>query len=117
MIEKNNSYCSICGKGYYICLACKSHRLAPWKIHTDTSEHYKVYQILHGYSTGIYDKNEAKSKLQKVDLSDINDFRFDIKLLIQNILSDDEKNIEDEKVTKTISKSKIKTTRRRKSTE
>lgn len=114
MAEKNNSYCSICGKGYYICLSCKSHKLTPWKIHTDTFEHYKIYQILHGYSIGVYDKNEAKSKLQKIDLSDINDFRFNIKLAIQNILSDDEKHIENNKTIKT--KPKTRVTRRRKST-
>ena len=37
-------------------------RLSPWKIHTDTAEHYKIYQIIHGLSTNAYSKAEAKEK-------------------------------------------------------
>lgn len=97
MAEKNNASCSICGKEYYMCLACKEHKiLYPWKIHTDTSEHYKIYQIIHGYSTGVYDKSEAKSKLQAVDLSDLNSFKNNIKRVIKDIMSDN--NVVSEKV-------------------
>ena len=96
-MAENNALCSICGKGYYKCLSCKdSMSLSPWKIHTDTSEHYKVYQIIHGYSTGVYDKEEARLKLQMVDLSDLNSFRKHIKSLIKDILDDtDNKNDSD----------------------
>ena len=83
MAEKNNSVCAICGKGYYKCLSCRDlMALSPWKIHTDTSEHYKVYQILHGYSTGVFTKDEARLKLQMVDLSDLDSFREHIKRLM-----------------------------------
>lgn len=88
MAQKNNATCAICGKGYYACLSCKSFMsLNPWKIHTDTPEHYKIYQIIHGYSTGVYDINEAKNKLQNVDLSDLEDLREHIKALIKEILN------------------------------
>lgn len=90
MAEKNNATCSICGKGYYMCISCKDMMsLSPWKKHTCTSEHYKVYQILHGYSTGVYSKDEAKSKLQMVDLSDFNSFRENIKNVINDIKKED----------------------------
>ena len=63
MVEKNNATCSICGRGYYMCLSCKDMmKLNPWKRHTDTSDHYKIYQILHGFNTGVYIKEEAKGK-------------------------------------------------------
>ena len=90
MAEKVNSYCSICGNGYYVCLSCKdSMALSPWKIHTDTSEHYKIYQILHGYSTGVYSKDEAKLKLQNVDLTDLDNFKENIKSTIKDILKEE----------------------------
>ena len=87
MADKNNAVCSICGRGYHMCLACKDKmELAPWKLHTDTSEHYKIYQIIRGVSTGIYTNEEAKEKLLKVDLSDLESFREHIKNRIKTIL-------------------------------
>lgn len=89
MAEKLNATCAICGKGYHLCVSCKSMmELNPWKIHTDTSEHYKIYQIIRGYSVGLYTKAEAKSKLQMVDLSDLNDLRDNIKNIIKDIMAD-----------------------------
>jgi len=83
-----NSYCNICGKGYHLCLSCNNTKeLTPWKIYTDTSEHYKIYQIIHGYSVGVYTKNEAKEKLQNVDLSDLESLRDNIKKIIKDIMS------------------------------
>ena len=91
MTEKNNATCSICGNKYYMCLSCKDMiNLNPWKKYTDTSEHYKIYQILHGYSTGVYNKEEAKLKLQNVDLSDFDSLRDNIKCLINTIMTEDE---------------------------
>ena len=64
----NNSNCAICGKPYHLCLSCKDKMQAePWKKHTDTSEHFKIYQIIRGYNTGIYTKAEASEKLKTVD--------------------------------------------------
>ena len=83
MAEKNNATCSICGNEYYMCLSCKdSIKATPWKVHTDTSEHYKVYQVIHGYSTGVYNKDEARNKFNNVDMSDLNSFRPHIKKIV-----------------------------------
>lgn len=88
MAEKNNATCSICGKPYRMCLSCKDElAAAPWKIHTDTSEHYKVFQIIRGYSTGVYDKAEAKKRFAHVDLSDLDDFRDSIMKTVKDILA------------------------------
>lgn len=90
MAEKNNATCSICGSEYYVCLACRdSLKANPWKVHTDTSEHYKVYQIIHGVSTGIYTKDEAKEKFKNVNLEDMNSFRPHIKKIIKDILKEE----------------------------
>lgn len=84
---KNNSICAICGKAYYACKSCGEYkRLYPWKMFTDTLEHYKIYQIIHGYSIGVYDKQETKAKLQNVDLSDLNTLIESIQTIIKDIL-------------------------------
>ena len=89
-MAENNATCSICGKEYYACLSCRdSLKVNPWKVHTDTSEHYKVYQIIHGVSTGVYAKDEAKEKFKNVDLSDLNSFRPHIKKIIKDILKEE----------------------------
>lgn len=90
MAERNNAVCAICGRGYYMCMSCKDKMaLSPWKIHTDTSEHYKIFQILRGETTGVYTTEEAKNRLQKVDLSDIDTFTEHIKNRINNIMKND----------------------------
>lgn len=83
---KNNSICAICGKPYYTCNSCDDYkRLYPWKMFTDTSEHYKIYQIIHGHSIGIYNKNETKEKLQNVNLSDLETLTDSIQKTIKEI--------------------------------
>lgn len=95
MAEKNNATCVICGKGYHMCLSCRdSISLAPWKAHTDTSEHYKVYQIIRGYNTKKYTKEEARAKLKNVDLSDMKTFREHIRVKIEDILKEEKTFVE-----------------------
>lgn len=90
MAEKINATCAICGKGYHLCMSCNDMiSLTPWKKHTDTSEHYKIYQIIHGYSTKVYTKAEAKDKLKKVDISDFDTLRDNIKAVITDIMDAD----------------------------
>ena len=68
MAEKNNATCSICGKDYYVCLSCKDAiQLSPWKIHCCSADCYKTYQVVRGFSTGVYTKDEFKSKLKNID--------------------------------------------------
>lgn len=93
MAEKNNAVCSICGKGYYACLSCSdAMKLHPWKSFTDTAEHFKVFQAVRGFSTGVYTKEEFKSKLQNIDLSDLDSYREHIKALIKDVLKENEAN-------------------------
>lgn len=95
MAEKNNATCSICGKGYYKCLSCQSEmKSQPWKQYTDTSEHYKIYQVIHGFNIGVYTKDEANKKLQAIDLSDLNDLRDNIRKIIKDIMKEDKKAVD-----------------------
>lgn len=90
MAEKNNATCSICDSGYYVCNSCKdSIRLQPWKIHCCSADCYKTYQVVRGFSTGVYTKDEFKSKLKNIDLSNLENYREHIKALIKNALKED----------------------------
>ena len=87
MSERINAYCTICGSGYHMCLSCKDKmKMSPWKMYTDSAEHYKIHQIIHGYSTKVYTEDEALSKLKNVDLSDLDTFKPNIKAVIKDIL-------------------------------
>ena len=93
--EKNNAICSICGNPYHKCLSCRdSMKLHPWKMFTDTAEHYKVFQAVKGFSTGVYSKDELKYKLKNIDLSDLDSYREHIKVLIKDALKEDEPVVE-----------------------
>lgn len=89
MANNNNATCSICGRGYHKCLSCKDlMKLQPWKDVTDTAECYKVFQAVKGYSTGVYTKDDFKSKLKNIDLSDLENYRDHIKVLIKDALKE-----------------------------
>lgn len=90
MPEKNNATCSICGNGYHVCYSCKdSMQLQPWKIHCCSADCYKTYQVVRGFSTGVYTKDEFKSKLKNINLSNLDNYREHIKALIKNALKEE----------------------------
>lgn len=92
MAEKNNATCSICGSGYYACLSCKdAMKLHPYKIHCCSADCYKVFQVVRGFSTNVYTKDEFKSKLKNIDLSNLENYREHIKVLIKDALKEDSK--------------------------
>lgn len=89
MSVKNNATCSICGSGYHVCYACNSSiKLQPWKIHCCSVDCYKTYQVVRGFSTGVYTKDEFKSKLQNIDLSNLDNYREHIKAIIKDALKE-----------------------------
>lgn len=90
MSEQINAYCTVCGNGYHLCLSCKDKmKLQPWKMFADTAEHYKIHQIIHGFSTKVYTKDEVRSKLKNVDLSDLETFKPNIKAIIKDVLKEE----------------------------
>lgn len=71
-------------------MSCKDRiRLKPWTIYTDTPDCYKIFQIIHGFSTGVYSKEEAKEKLKNIDLTNFETLKDDIKKVIEDILVKD----------------------------
>lgn len=92
MADKPNATCSICGKGYHKCLSCADKiKAEPWKQYVCCSEHYKVFQIVRGYNTGVYTKGEAKERLQTVDLSDLDSFKDNIRKIVKDIMKEEKK--------------------------
>ena len=90
MAEKNNATCSICGSGYYACFSCKDKmELHPYKLHCCSVDCYKTYQAVRGFSTGVYTKEEFKSKLKNINLSDLENYREHIKVLIKDALKEE----------------------------
>ena len=83
--KKYNATCAICGKPYQMCYSCKGKQNAIWKRHCDTAEHYKIYQLIHGYTTGLYTDAEAAAKLKNIDVSDIDELRPHIRDIIKKI--------------------------------
>ena len=89
-MAENNAVCSICGNPYHLCLSCSdAMKLHPWKTYTDSQNCFQVFQVVRGFSTGVYTKDEAKEKLQNIDLKDINSFRPHIKKIVKDILKED----------------------------
>lgn len=89
-MAENNAVCSICGKEYYACLSCHdSIKVNPWKAFTDTSEHYKVFQIVRGLSTKVYTKEEARNKLKNVNLEDLDSYMPNIKKIIKDVIKEE----------------------------
>lgn len=91
MVENNNATCSICGNGYHLCLSCKDKmRLHPWKTYCCSVDCYKTSQVVRGFSTGMYTKDEFKSRLKNIDLSNLENYKEHIKVLIKDALKEDE---------------------------
>lgn len=86
--KKYNATCSICGKPYNMCYSCdKKNAQLIWKRFCCCPEHYKIYQVVHGYTTGLYTDAEANKKLANIDLSDLDELRPNIKEIIKKIRS------------------------------
>lgn len=96
MMEKHNATCKICGKSYYACMSCAdSIKAHPWKTFTDTAEHFKVFQVVHGISTGVYTKAEAKEKFKNIDLRDVESFRPHIRDIVKDVLKEEKPMVEE----------------------
>lgn len=89
MSEKINAWCDICGKGYHVCSTCQDiTSFTPWRIITDTREHYKIFLILSEYNK-TKDKKTARKELSTCDLSELESFNDNIKNAIKRIMAEE----------------------------
>lgn len=83
-----NAFCKICGHGYHMCGSCLEQKtFKPWKSVTDTIEHYKIYLAIHKYTISN-NKEIAREELQCCDLSDLENFKPEIKAVIKEIIKE-----------------------------
>lgn len=96
MSEQFNHTCSICGEKYHFCKDCSdASNFTPWRTIVDSIEHYKIFIIINDYTNKNIDKAEAKKQLSERDLTGLDTFVNEIKLVIEDILKyeDSEKSI------------------------
>lgn len=94
MAQEINHYCIICGKGYHACDSCAEVKtFQPWRVLTDSSEHWKIYMTIKDFNDGIISKDEAAKQLQNCDLTGRERFKPSAKASIDKILSDDKKTV------------------------
>ena len=92
MNKNNNVKCIICGECYHLCRSCKDKlAVAPYKLLTDTSEHYKVYQVINAYRGKVYTKEEAREVLKNIDISDKDTYLDSVKKILDEILEVEKK--------------------------
>ena len=90
-MAENNVTCSICGSPYHLCISCNdSIKLHPYKIHCCSADCYKVFQLIRGFYSGVYTKDEFRSKLKNVNLSNLDNYIENIKVIIKDALKEDE---------------------------
>lgn len=85
--SKINHWCVICGKGYHACNTCNEARgVDLWQKFTDTSNHYRIYQIVRDYHNHIISLKKAHTLIMKCDLDGWEDFRPNVAKTISEIL-------------------------------
>ena len=90
MSQELNARCDICGKPYHVCNSCKEIKtFTPWRTVTDTLQHYSIFLALSEY-TKNKDKIKAKNELSLCDLSDLDSFNENIKVVIKEIMAEPE---------------------------
>lgn len=104
MSEKYNAICDICGKPYKICKSCQDiTSFTPWRIITDTREHYKIFLILSEYNQ-TKNKENARNGLSTCDLSELESFTENTKKMIQEIMTEEKVEEESKSITHSVSK-------------
>lgn len=89
MAQNINHWCVVCGNGYHACDTCSEVKtFKPWRILTDTSEHYRIYMTIINFRDGLISKEKAKRYLSDIDLSNRKSFKPDIQAFLNQILDE-----------------------------
>lgn len=116
--QKINHWCVVCGKGYHACDSCNKERsFTPWRVLTDTIEHYKIFMILKNYNNQLISKESAQEKLLSMDLTDMEFFKESAKKVLNQIFSVDFEDINSAAKTQSDTSSRRKSSRVQKSKE
>lgn len=100
---KDNKTCILCGKKYSYCSRCSEFDHLPRWMECYCSENCKnIFNILSGYTMKDYTKEEAKSLLEKCDLSYKSDFHHTNQEYINSIMADEITTLDETTVDETI---------------
>ena len=87
MASKNNRICIICGNKYSYCGSCRGDVGKPsWYNIFDGERCNEIYDICVSYRDNVIDVKEAYERIQKIDLSDLENFASSTKTQIEEIL-------------------------------
>ena len=93
---RHNRVCLTCGKSYTYCNSCTDDiHLPVWKNIFDTENCKNIFEIVSDYEQKVIDKEKAKNKLLKYDLSNKGEFKPHVKKIIEEIIFVEEKQIKD----------------------
>lgn len=85
---KDERECVICGTHYSYCPNCADYSSEPrWKFLFHDQNCHDIYNVLNNYGAGIITKDEARTKLQGLNLSKKNSFRKDFREQIDDIMA------------------------------
>lgn len=86
--NKENTACIVCGKKYHLCIACERNKATwrPWKVIVDSENCYNIYKVVNDYNFSKITKNEARTLLEKLNLTEVHTFREHIRQKIYEIM-------------------------------
>lgn len=103
---KNNKICAVCHDEYSYCPNCKEHEDKPTWMFVFCSENcHDIYEVTSSYNEKEITEKEAKNKLDKLDLTKLNNFGESYKNTISKI-NEVTKVTKEKKVAKTTNKVK-----------
>lgn len=104
----NLTKCVICGKEYNYCPNCAGTN--GWRLYTDTHEHYQIFTIFQQYNSEVFDKEKASEAFKAMGItadSDLSNLKPNIVNDILEIVTVENKPVEEKTVIKKSKKSKL----------
>ena len=91
-MNKPNHACLICGEEYYACDSCLEVKsFTPWRVITDTQQHYQIYFTIKSYQEKLINKAEAREELTNIGVTaeEAQSYKEGVKNLVLDILKED----------------------------
>ena len=104
----NLTKCLICGEKYNYCPNCAGTN--GWRLYTDTHEHYQIFMVFQQYNSGVFNKEQARLAFEKIGItadSDLSKLKQNVAKDIMDIVTVEEKPLEEKTVLKKAKKSKL----------
>ena len=91
---QTNRVCKTCGKSYFYCSHCDEPTNSPeWMLMWDTKNCKMIFEIVSAYVQRQINKSTAKERLEKCDLRQLYTFKESVRKVIEEILTEDKKDV------------------------